>query len=300
MNRCPLCGDAPSLRFLGRDDVAEELAFRDRFFSDRLDHPLPRAELRDVTDVLLGTPADIFRCRECGVLVRNDAPEEDAFRDDRYDERVLRSLHETHADAFRAKEADYRPLLPRGARVAEIGSYAGGFLAAAREWGWRATGCDVGRDTAAFTREAGFDTRCTRFEDAGFAKGSLDAVFVWNCFEQLSECGATLDAILRTLRRGGLLVLRVPDAVFYARNRESSPGAVAYNGLLGWPHRFGFSETAIASLAAQHGFARRRVLHRPVIRPLRKAMRAWAQAEERLLLRHGALGWVEVTFRPVW
>jgi hypothetical protein len=292
---CPLCGGRLSLRFLDREEVAEELEFRDRFFSDRFERPLTQAELRDVTNVLLGIPDDILRCDHCGILVRNGAPDDDAFRDDPYDERILRELHVTHANAFLAKSDDYRPLLPRGAHVAEIGSYVGGFLFAAREWGWHATGCDVGHDTAQFTRDAGFDTRCSCFEDAGFERESLDAVFIWNCFEQLPACHDTLDAIQRTLRRDGILVLRIPDAAFYVHHRQSSRCAVAYNALLGWPHRIGFDELAIRRLAEQHHFTLQRVLHRPVIRPLRNAMRAWARAEERAVVQGGAVGWMEVT-----
>jgi len=299
MNACPLCGGRPAQRFLDRNEVAAELAFRDRFFSDRFERPLAPEELRDVTNVLLGIPADILRCRTCDVLVRDEAPDENAFRADHYDECVLRSLHVTHADAFRAKDADYRPLLPPGSRVAEIGSYVGGFLSAAREWGWSAIGCDVGEDTARFTREAGFDTRCVCFEDAGFATDSLDAVFIWNCFEQLPACRDTLDAIHRTLRHDGLLVIRVPDAAFYARNRESSRPVLAYNGLLGWPHRFGFNEEAIERLASQHQFALQRVLHRPVIRPFRNAMRSWAQEEESALIGEQTFGWMELTYRHI-
>jgi len=263
MTPCPRCGETPAARFRDARAIEEELAARRRFF--------PRG--RDVTEVALGVPADIFRCERCGILIRGDAPDDGVFREDRYSPAFLRALHDAHAAAFRAKRGDYRPLLAPRARVVEIGSYAGGFLRAASEWGWLATGVDIGGDTSRFTAALGFDMR----ED--FAFDEVDAVFIWNCFEQLTEPRRTLAAAHRALRDGGLLVLRVPDADLYVERRDLR--VLARNGLLGWPHRFGFGAAALRRLAAEHGFALQRVLHRPPLPPL--------SAESR--------GWLELTFR---
>src|SRR5436309_2708110 len=117
MSRCPSCGRAPGEVLFDARAVEDELALRERL--------LPRG--RDMTDVALGAPADILRCARCGILVRAGAADDDVFREDRYSPTVLQALHEFHAGAFRSKRADYRALLPRRARVVEIGSYAGGF-----------------------------------------------------------------------------------------------------------------------------------------------------------------------------
>lgn len=271
---------------------------RDAFFAQRFAAHFSHAELRDVTNVVLATPADILRCATCGILVRDQAPDADAFREDRYEARVLESLHATHAAAFRAKDVDYRSLLPAGSRVVEIGSYVGGFLSAATEWGWVATGVDIGTDTTRFSRALGLDARCLHFEDGDFESESLDAVFIWNCFEQLADPGRLLDDVHRALRPFGILVIRVPDADFYAlRIDRAALARLAYNGLLGWPYRYGFALAALRHLAEHHQFALDRVLHRPVIRPLRTAMHAWAQAEESALIAEGASAWMELTLR---
>jgi SAM-dependent methyltransferase len=266
---------------------------RERFFRARLRGRFSRGALRDVTDVFLGAPADVLRCERCGVLIRAEAPGDDSFRDNGYRRAVLESLHAAHALAFREKSHDYRALLPRGARVAEVGSYAGGFLRAASEWGWSATGVDIGRDAARFTNALGFETRGV----LDFGSRSLAALFVWNCFEQLSAPRTLLADAFRVLRDGGLLVIRVPDAMTYVKGRDLR--VLGYNGLLGWPHRFGFDVTALRRLAAEHGFALRRALRRPPLRPLREAMAPWAQAEESVLIREERCGWIELTFRRV-
>lgn len=296
--RCPCCGELPASTFRTRDEIAAELALRDAFFARRLDDQRARGELRDLTSVLLGTSAAVLRC--CGILVRDGAPDEDAFRHDRYEDAVLEALHDVHAAAFHEKEPDYRPLLRPAARVMELGSYAGGFLAAARQWGWDAVGVDIGGDTSRFARALGFDVRARRLEECGFGRESFDAAFIWNCFEQLAAPRDVLAEVRRILRPFGLLVIRVPDADFYVRRRASSPtdlASLAYNGLLGWPHRFGFGAAALRRLAAEHRFALQRVLRAPVIRPFRNALRAWAREEESTVIADRALGWIELTFR---
>lgn len=272
--RCPHCDEVPAITFRTRIEIAAELAMRDAFFARRLEGDCSR----DLTVVLLGTPADILQCEACGILVRDDAPDEDAFRDDRYDTAALESLHAIHAAAFREKKM---LLLRPEARVVEIGSYVGGFLAAARQWGWNAVGVDIGRDPSRFTRTLGFDVRSIPIEECGFNRESFDGVFIWNCFEQLPNPRVTLAEARRILRRFGILVIRVPDAAFYARCR--SLAALAYNGLLGWPHRFGFTAAALRRLAAEHDLALQRVMRAPAISPLREAAKT--------------CGWIEMTFR---
>ncbi len=274
---CAHCDESPAITFRTRDQIASELEMRDAFFASCLE----RHFSRDVTNVLLGTPAEILRCQACGILIRDEAPDDEAFREDRYERAVLESLHVVHTVAFREKEADYRGLLRSGARIAEVGSYVGGFLAASWQWGWNAVGVDIGRDTSRFSQALGFDVRSDPLEKCGFERASFDAVFIWNCFEQLATPRLVLAEARRILRRSGVLVLRVPDAGFYAQCR--SVAALAYNGLLGWPHRFGFDAVALCRLAAEHGFAPQRVLRSPAIGPLLRQCRA--------------SGWIELTFR---
>jgi SAM-dependent methyltransferase len=281
--------------FRPRERIAEELAKGEAFFARRLDRPRSRAELRDLTTGLHDMPADLLRCEACGVLIRDDAPGEDAFRADRYEAGLLRSLHAVHTAAFREKEPDYRTLLRSGARVVEVGCYAGGFLTAAAEWGWNGIGVDIGRDTSQFGRTLGFDVRSLPLEECGFGRASFDGVFLWNCFEQLAAPRVTLAEAHRILRPAGVLVIRVPDAGFYAGCRSLVP--LAYNCLLGWPYRFGFTAAGLGRLGGEHRFALRRVLHAQVIRPLRHALRPWAREEEAAMVAARALGWIELTFR---
>jgi SAM-dependent methyltransferase len=284
---CPSCGRQPNRLFRSREEIAAELATRARFFERRLNRRYSWEELRDLTNVVAGVPSEVHICDSCHILVRSDPPDEQHFADDDYDDAILRSLHAAHVAAFREKRRDYEPLLPPGARIMEVGSYVGGFLVAAREWGWKAAGIDVGRSVNRFVASLGLDVH-SRFE-------RCDAVFNWNCFEQMNDPAVALEGARRLLRPGGILVLRVPDADLYI-DRHDSVRLLGYNALLGWPHRFGFSISSLCALASRHGFEVVRVLRRPAIRPLREAMLPWARAEERALMRGRNLGWIEVTF----
>jgi SAM-dependent methyltransferase len=164
-------------------------------------------------------------------------------------------------------------MLKPGARVVEIGSYAGGFLRAATDWGWQVTGVDIGRDTARFTASLGFET------SFDFRATSIDGLFIWNCFEQIADPRTLLGTAHGALREYGLLVVRVPDADLYLHWRDRH--LLAANGLLGWPHRFGYGVTALRRMAEEHGFELVRVLRRPALPPL--------PAEEP--------GWIELTFQ---
>ncbi|HVW87644.1 MAG TPA: methyltransferase domain-containing protein, partial [Bryobacteraceae bacterium] len=99
----------------------------------------------------------------------------------------------------------------------------------------------------------GLTVRRAMIEDDSAQPRSVDAVFVWNCFEQLQNPGPALEAIHRTLRRHGLLVIRVPNALFY-RRRRSDTAALAWNNLLGFPYLYGYTADHVSRLARRWGF----------------------------------------------
>ena len=87
MSRCQSCCEEPGELLFSARDVEDELAVRERL--------LQRG--RDLTDVALGTPAEIRRCARCGIVIRGDVTDDEVFREDRYRTSFLRSLHEAHA-----------------------------------------------------------------------------------------------------------------------------------------------------------------------------------------------------------
>jgi SAM-dependent methyltransferase len=247
--KCPICGMTSLRTCATRQRVEEEFAIRERFFADRIDGHIEPAEMKDRTDVVYRTAAEIRVCPACGILVR--AGGDGDFTSDPYAPYVMEKILRSHIDAYRHKAQTYRPLLAAGARVLEVGSYVGAFLHVASEWEWDAIGVDVGEDTAHFAAAHGYPTRKVSLEEAAFDDASFDGVFVWNCFEQL-EPRPLLREIRRVLRDAGILVIRTPNARFYTS--DPPPIVLAHTNLLGFPHRYGYTIAALDRLLIEEGF----------------------------------------------
>jgi 2-polyprenyl-3-methyl-5-hydroxy-6-metoxy-1,4-benzoquinol methylase len=294
---CPVCDATDLDLFRDRDRIAEELRVREDFFAQRIDGHFERAEMKDRFDVLHRTATALRICRACGVLVRDDDCRD--FENDPYPPFVMERMLRAQIDAFRAKEMWLRPMLPANANVIEVGSYVGAFLHVAHEWGWTATGVDVGDDTARFAAAHSYPTRHATLEECGFDAHAFDAVFIWNTFEQVDSPKALLAESRRIVRDGGLLVIRTPNAEFY-RNESDTP-SLAWSNLLGFPHRFGFTASALDRLSRASGFEP--VDHRAetYMPTMRERFTAVARQEEdevtRALAQSGRGPWMECVYR---
>ena len=293
MRACPLCGREPRDVLVSAMAIAEEIALRRAFFASRIDGYVEPAQQKDRVDVAQSEPAEVRVCRDCAVLVRGRGDSE-RFEHDPYAPHVMEQMLRTYIDEFRARQARIRPLLREHAKVLEIGSYVGGFLHVATEWGWDILGLDVGEDTSHFTRAKGYPTRTATLDECRFGEASFDGVFIWNTFEQIDDPGALLAEVRRVLRPGGALVIRTPDALFYAhcqalldRHRprpldDHHPIVVAlgHANLLGFPHLYGFSAASLQRLAGAHGFTAVDHIRTPHIPPTRHRLSATARIEE--------------------
>lgn len=297
--RCPVCDTGRLEPFASREKIAEELRLRREFFASRIDGAFDRAEMKDRFDVLHNTPTAIRICETCNVLVREDDGRE--FESDPYPAYVMERMLRAQIDAYRAKEHWLRPLLPAGANVIEIGSYVGAFLHVAHEWGWTATGVDVGDDTAHFATAHSYPTRHASLEECAFETASFDGVFIWNTFEQVDDPRALLKESRRILRDGALLAVRTPDANFYTAEHDTE--RLAWSNLLGFPHRFGFTPTALERLAAECGFDLVECRGDVYMPTMRERFTAVARKEEddvtRALGESGRAPWIECYFRCV-
>jgi 2-polyprenyl-3-methyl-5-hydroxy-6-metoxy-1,4-benzoquinol methylase len=259
---CPGCG---SLTFLPRyesREICKEVEYRGRFVRRRLDHKPQPHELMDLTRFMHGSPERLVSCAACGLTVR-DEPWEDSYSTDFYDGDLLEHLYPRYLHAFQKKECHYRPLLPHHAEVIEVGSHLGAFLEVAEQWNWRPTGLDIGAYTSTFAAGRGMRVRRQTIEDTQLPERSLDAVFVWNCFEQLQNPGRMLRAVRSLLKSDGMVVVRTPNFEFYeqvrrlttlGRFRKRAIRALAYNNLLGFPYLVGYTPSSLAALLKRYGF----------------------------------------------
>lgn len=263
-DRCPVCGSSSFQLAVPGRSILDEINLRERFIRRRLPANPEHGELKDLLDFMHDEPADLRICSGCGLLRRIEAETKAAagYEDDVNDPAAMAVVYPRYLQFFRQKEKFLRPMLSPNARVLEVGSHLGAFLQAAEEWSWRASGLDTGIDTAAFVKRLGLDVRRAMIEEARLEPSAHDAVFIWNCFEQILEPYTLLAQVRRTLAPHGLLLVRVPNITAYLilRDRAWSDKfarrVLEYNNLLGFPYLYGHSEATLDRLMAQAGFIR--------------------------------------------
>jgi len=236
--------------------MEEESLQRYEFVTSRLGRSPAGLEGMDLTRFMHGSPARVVTCTTCGTLRRCEEHTAN-YESDRYDPALLRHLYPHYLRAFERKRTRYQPLLPSRAEVLEIGSHVGAFLEAAENWGWKPIGLDIGADTSDFARRQGATVKRVALEDYRPRLRRLDAVFIWNCFEQLDDPRRSLEEARRRLARHGLVVLRVPNGDFYRQRIGRGWNWLrwlGYNNLLGFPYLHGYGLGSLERLLRSANF----------------------------------------------
>ena len=256
LSSCPACGGGSFMAAVSTAALALEVERRNHFVQSRLRRKASREELKDLTDFMHDGHAQLVTCANCGLLVRQEADVRAtaSYEEDPNDPDLMRHVYPRYVHAFRNKSEAYQDRLRPGASVIELGSHLGGFLQVGEEWNWRPVGLDIGYDTSEFARRLGLTVRRETIEDTRLSSGSADAVFIWNCFEQLGDPASTLKSAWRLLARHGLLVLRVPNGAFYLQRRFGDDGALEWNNLLAFPYLHGYTTETLNRTVRKHGF----------------------------------------------
>ena len=306
---CVACGSSDSHEIADAEDVRREVEMLWAFHGRRLRPATPPERLMDRVAFSERPPFRLVECARCGLVYRN--PIERAFElesiygDAAPSAKLLRGLHETQRTAYRVQARRLLRALGRRGTGLEVGSYVGAFLAAARDVGLQFDGLDVNAEVNCFTRSLGFTVHDGDLESLD-ADRQLDAVAIWNTFDQLPDPRAAAHAAWRLLRPGGVFAVRVPNGEFYASlrramNRRMVGGlarlALAHNNLLTFPYRYGFTIPSLTRLLERVGFTVQRVEGDVLVPIADEWTRPWASAEERIVKR--ALGVVART-RPDW
>lgn len=296
---CPNCGGREFARLVPAARIWREAAYRERFVLQRFNHKPSRPELKDLTDFARAGAVDILACSVCGVFIRDEpaAASERTYAEDCYNESLIDGLFPRYVDAFRNKAEPYRALLDRDATVLEIGSHYGAFLQVASEWGWKAVGVDIGKDTSAYTRSKGYLVFNRELADCAFPAAFFDGIFVWNCFEQIPEPRPLLAEMHRIVKPGGLLVVRTPNAMFYQdcehllrhsglfethdAAREFMLKVMAYNNLLAFPYLYGYNSMNLDQLVSSERFRLQRILNSELLTLPLLDFPAWVADEQR-------------------
>jgi SAM-dependent methyltransferase len=292
-----VCGHAQATVVSTADDLKAEVELLWAYHGRRLRATVPPPHLVDRVAFSQPTALAVVQCDGCGLVYRNPVERAttltEIYARADLDDDALRALHESQLPAYRSQVRRLIEVLGRRGSVLEIGSYAGGFLAAASEMGLAASGVDVNATANAFTRRLGFTVHDGEIADV--SDGELDAIAIWNTFDQLADTRAVLREVRSRLRPGGILAVRVPNGGVYAQfaPRARGTGAtaalaralLAQNNLLSFPYRTGFTPSALSRLVAECGFATRTIVGDVLVPIADRWTRPWARIEERLFKR---------------
>src|SRR5688500_3702382 len=259
LTACPVCAATDSTEIADPEAVKAEVETLWQFHTRRLDPATPPEHLTDCVAFSQRPPLRVVQCRACGLVYRN--PRERAheltgfYAAEAMAGAVLESLFRTQLDPYRTQVARLRRVLRRRGTGVEVGSYVGGFLAAAREQQLDVEGLDINEPASAFARRKGFRVTIGDLESWDNPR-TVDTVAIWNCFDQLPDPRRAAIAAHSLLSPGGILAIRVPNGGFYASMRRKRSGAMtpvatavlAHNNLLRFPSRHGFPVVALSQL----------------------------------------------------
>ncbi len=204
---------------------------------------------------------DTYRCGACGFFasalpIRINEVER---IDEGKREQALRPLR---AATFRRLLDDCAPLLPKDARILDVGCAHGWFLEAAAQRGYRAVGIEPDRAMAEQARTAGHQVVVGFFPAALPAGETFDAITFNDVFEHLDALEDVLAAVRERLAPDGLLIINLPvsDGVIFRAARAAArlgirgPLARLWQEGLPSPHRSYFSAQTLQRFVEQHGF----------------------------------------------
>jgi SAM-dependent methyltransferase len=322
---CPVCGGSGLKTICTAEEIAVQMAYLPRFHKRRLRQDAPEAALQERASFTQAYATQIVRCRSCGLLRRDPRPSDGAisrmYAHDEYGHERLEEIFTAQRSLYRPKAQVLSRWLKPGAKVVEVGSFVGGFLAAGRDQGWTMLGIDPGAEVSAFSREKGLPVFTGTLDQASLCPESADAVAIWNTFDQLPDPEPTLSAARQLLRPQGIFALRVPNGEFFAaacrtlkrgRHTHLAPianlvlDAMVWNNMLAFPYLYGYSVDTLDRLLRSYSFARRMANGDTLVRLADNETKPWAIWEERsikLAMRklgalEGSCGGSKLRFSP--
>ena len=169
----------------------------------------------------------VERCAVCGLGVTYPRPSSARAEDHHrrtysraaYVDNYLRNYAPFLAHAYQRGLERIRAADARAVRLLDVGCGFGYFLNLARSEGYEVQGVEVASALAAEARSRyGIFVLPTALHDAPTATDAYDVVTAWDVLEHCPEPRAALADIVLRLKRGGILLVQVPDYSFAGRD----------------------------------------------------------------------------------
>ena len=220
---CLLCGGSDFVIIAVPSDIAAQQCYLQQFHRSRLIESLSaearRYSLTDRVSFTHNYETYIVACRVCGLLCRKPHPPgeavTEAYAGDHYEQPHLQAEFESQLAWARDKIPFVARHLAahRSLQMIEVGSFVGGFLEAARELGWNIIGIDPGEAVVRFCRNRGLPVFQGTLEESPQPSHAVDAVVIWNTFDQLPDPRPLLTTIAQLLKPEGLLVIHTATVI---------------------------------------------------------------------------------------
>jgi len=198
----------------------------------------------------------IVRCKKCGLIYRNPRRKEFLNREfysqqyygnyTKIEEGIALARIKLYREVLRALEREGREY--RGT-ILDVGCGQGHFLKLAKDKGWEVHGVEVAKSACEYAKARfNIDVKNLSIEDASFPEESFDVITLWNVLDHLCNPMQTLKFAQRLLKKGGLLIARVPNVHFHLFIHKIYP-------LIGFCGNYCFIKDP--SLVVNYGFSRR-------------------------------------------
>jgi SAM-dependent methyltransferase len=156
----------------------------------------------------------LVRCRSCGLRYVNPR-----LRSDLIVSGYCEGEDHTYLSQLGARERTFARSLDKiehaaggRGRLLDIGTAAGAFVAAARDRGWDAEGCEPNRWMAEWgSRHYGIRIRQGGVLEQDYEEGSFDVITLWDVIEHTPDPSAVLERCHALLKPRGVLVVNYPD-----------------------------------------------------------------------------------------
>lgn len=294
--KCLICGGGHVAILASTIDIEAQLRILKDFHRRRRIES-QTDDLADRAEFTQDYSTQVVQCRTCGFIYRSPRPVTAAitstYAREQYSAAHLQTEFEAQRRWANTKASMLTRWLPakRKPSIIEVGSFVGGFLAAGQQRGWTILGVDPGKQVAEFCLARGLAVHCGTLADAPIAPKSVDAVVIWNTFDQLPNPDITLGSARQMLQNEGVLVIRVPNGLLYCNatkvlkrksiRRNMVIATLAWNNLLGFPYLHGYSIATLDLLLERHGFRRRRIYLDTLLPLADQHTKLWARWEER-------------------